>query len=530
MILQISRIQIRRGLKQDLPQLASGELGWAIDTRQLFVGNGTPTEGAPIIGNTEILTEFSNVFDVNTGYTFKGNAAGFVSQTGVTSLNPISRSIQNKLDDFANVRDFGAVGDGVTNDVAAINRAIDQLYNPLYVTTNSKARRTLYFPAGTYLVSGDIVKLVPYLRIQGDGKENTIILQNDNTQTCCATTADSNVLVGTAMGTTGGILPTNIEINDVKFSTSSDQPVLLLDSAKACVFRRVAFSGSQSSPVSIGSGNSSVTLKSTKQTTRGIYLDNCSFTNSFLGVLSDELSKNITINGSYFDSVYQGVKLGEFSTLNNYPIGVKVTNSTFDSVAAQGIKTFTGTSGIISSNNYYNNVGTGFLGNGNPIYPVVEFGSDDNYSFGDTFERPDSDAVAQPRVKFINRSCIAALPHYGLKIGSKIQGPGKNINLNDNQVIALTAISLPSQLFTNGIVVEYSISRGSLLRTGSMKIIQSGTNVSYSDEYVEFDGTPVGVTLTVKNISGINQIQYTSTSTGTSAVMSFNFKYFSDII
>ena len=44
-IVQISQIQIRRGLNQDLPQLASGEMGWSTDSRQLYIGNGVV--GAP---------------------------------------------------------------------------------------------------------------------------------------------------------------------------------------------------------------------------------------------------------------------------------------------------------------------------------------------------------------------------------------------------------------------------------------------------------------------------------------------------
>lgn len=60
-ITQKSRIQIRRGKIDELPQLASGELGWAIDTQQVFIGNGTPAEGAPIVGNTEILTSRSSI-------------------------------------------------------------------------------------------------------------------------------------------------------------------------------------------------------------------------------------------------------------------------------------------------------------------------------------------------------------------------------------------------------------------------------------------------------------------------------------
>jgi hypothetical protein len=46
-IVQISRIQHRRGLKESLPQLAAGEIGFAVDTQELFIGNGTTAEGAP---------------------------------------------------------------------------------------------------------------------------------------------------------------------------------------------------------------------------------------------------------------------------------------------------------------------------------------------------------------------------------------------------------------------------------------------------------------------------------------------------
>ena len=40
-IVQISRIQHRRGLKEELPQLAAGELGWAVDSQELYIGNGS---------------------------------------------------------------------------------------------------------------------------------------------------------------------------------------------------------------------------------------------------------------------------------------------------------------------------------------------------------------------------------------------------------------------------------------------------------------------------------------------------------
>jgi hypothetical protein len=80
-ITQISQIQVRRGLNQDLPQLAGGELGWSTDTRQLYIGNGLLSEGAPVEGVTELLTQYS-ILDFTEGY------AGAVStlQTQLAAL------------------------------------------------------------------------------------------------------------------------------------------------------------------------------------------------------------------------------------------------------------------------------------------------------------------------------------------------------------------------------------------------------------------------------------------------------------
>lgn len=60
-VVQISKIQVRRGLDQDLPALDSGEFGWSLDTQKLYIGNGTLAEGAPQTGVTEILTADSTV-------------------------------------------------------------------------------------------------------------------------------------------------------------------------------------------------------------------------------------------------------------------------------------------------------------------------------------------------------------------------------------------------------------------------------------------------------------------------------------
>ena len=88
-IVSISRIQHRRGRKLEgagMPQLASGELGWAIDTQELYIGNGSVSEGAPTVGNTRVLTEHDNILDFAVNYSFRAGAiqTGAVSYTHLT--------------------------------------------------------------------------------------------------------------------------------------------------------------------------------------------------------------------------------------------------------------------------------------------------------------------------------------------------------------------------------------------------------------------------------------------------------------
>jgi hypothetical protein len=127
-IIQISKIQIRRGqtAQTGMPQLASGEFGWSVDQQQLYIGNGTVSEGAPAIGNTRLLTEYdSNIFLLSIpNYIYQNTDLGPTVITGQSPNLYVTRFIQNKLDDTVNLRDFGSVGDGTANDTGSIQRAV----------------------------------------------------------------------------------------------------------------------------------------------------------------------------------------------------------------------------------------------------------------------------------------------------------------------------------------------------------------------------------------------------------------------
>jgi hypothetical protein len=86
-VIQISKIQVRRGLQENLPQLASGEMGWSIDERRLYIGNGTLVEGAPTVGVTEILTEYSEDNTTANIALLQSNVSILQSYASLTSNN-----------------------------------------------------------------------------------------------------------------------------------------------------------------------------------------------------------------------------------------------------------------------------------------------------------------------------------------------------------------------------------------------------------------------------------------------------------
>lgn len=80
-------------------------------------------------------------------------------------------TVQTKLRENASVKDFGAVGDGVTDDTVAINLAIAAI--------NASQIRGLFFPAGTYLISSALDAFTASAwAVYGSGIETTRLLMS----------------------------------------------------------------------------------------------------------------------------------------------------------------------------------------------------------------------------------------------------------------------------------------------------------------------------------------------------------------
>lgn len=526
-IVQISRITQRKGLQQDLPQLAGAEFGWSVDTRQLWIGNGTLEEGAPVIGNTEILTEFSDILALTTAYTYKGEAAGYIVQTGPTPGDPVSQSLQSWMDQWATVKDFGAVGDGVTDDTEAINRALYQIYCR---EVNPQIRRSIFFPAGVYKVTSTII-IPPYATLIGEGPDNTVIsldTVDDSTLTqYVARTGDSLQQIGAQIGTNGAIPPYSINIQQMGFtSVYADADIFLVEDADEVTFTEVDFHGplttlnlTTDSDNTIGVAFASTPALPVNQ----VKFYNCRFAGTTYGINTDARVQSVSVETSTFSTLYQGVVLGVGSTLGSGPTGFSISQCEFNNIYAEGI-VFDNVELNATAQNIFYDVGNHFGGTTQPYTAIIDFRNANNISVGDMFERSAIYATTFPRIQLNNLASIAFTGAEQLAMGTYVRQTGQLATLADNQVLPATVFSVSTST-TKAFAIDYTIIRDTAYRTGTLVVTadSGATDMTYSDDYTENKST--GVTLTVTQTSTTINIKYNSTSNGFTSQFTYSIRY-----
>jgi hypothetical protein len=244
-VVQISKIQIRRGQENQgsgLPQLASGELGWAIDTQSLYVGNGSVAEGAPNVGNTKVITEHDDLFTLADNYIYKdGNG---VVITGVDAANPVRRSLQSRLDDQVSVKAFGVQGIEAVDCTLALQRAIDQLYLNGGSEVSTGSRVILQMDAGVYTIS-DTVYIPPHATIRGAGSGKTVIRQIGNNKAVFQTVNDSSTDGTPAADSTSTFnnQARNITLSGMTLRAVGTSKGLVLQSCRDSIFEDIEIVG-----------------------------------------------------------------------------------------------------------------------------------------------------------------------------------------------------------------------------------------------------------------------------------------------
>ena len=525
-IVQISQITNRKGLQVDLPQLAGAELGWSIDTRRLYIGNGTLSEGAPVVGNTEILTEYSDILEFQTSYIYKGQAAGYTVQTGSTAGNPSTQSLQSWLDQFATVKDFGAVGDGLTDDTDAINRALYQLFCR---ETNPQIRRSLFFPAGVYRISSSIF-IPPYATLYGEGPMGSVI-QMDNGEDSALTffvarTADSLQQYGANIGANGATPPQDITITNMGFrNLDPTTNVFMVESANNCRFQNVGFYGPLIQ-VDLGTDANDTACVRFASTpvliTNQIVFDGCQFNGCTYGMNTvtelagaEQEVAGITVTNSNLNTLYRGIVLGSEPPSGTGATGFRIMGNVFDLIYEEGVFF-----GLVSLNatghNIFYNVGNHFGSTTTPYTSIIKIESSNNVSVSDLFERADAFATTQtpgvsfPRILISSDAVsIATTNGYEITQGSYTRRSGIRVTLLGGQT-NVTVFSLPVTLFPT-FQMDYTITRGTSRRIGQWSVVNEDvTGNTTFDGNLQNSGN--GVTLAWVTAAGVCSLEYSSTA------------------
>ena len=93
------------------------------------------------------------------------------------------------------------------------------------------------------------------------------------------------------------------------------------------------------------------------------------------------------------------------------------------------------------------------------------------------------------------------------------------ITLLDNQSAVLTGISKDSNYWTN-IDINYTIARSTQIRYGKLRVVVISGNAIISDDFDEPNGS-VGVVFSVTLIGTVYSIRYSTTNTGSDAIMAY---------
>lgn len=368
-IIQISRIQVRRGKENngtDVPRLASGEFGWAVDTQRLFIGPGSEQEGSPdSLNNVRILTAKDNILSLVDQYQYKT----VFDENGieVSTTDAVPRSIQQRLDDFVSAASFGVVGDGLTDDTVSLQTAIDVLFSS---NNDQSNRAVLYIPAGTYFTTAPL-QIPSFAQIIGSGTENTIII-NQN--------ISSND--GSVFKTVGDLALTNstdinqdtqsryIKITDLSIEVNNGNATALsLISCRDSEFRNLKLSGTWTID---GDTNAQIAIQiesfSNAITSKNNVFENIEIENFAAGVASDGKILNNKFKNLNFYELEIGIVFDSEEDSPKYNI---IENCQFDLIVQHGIHIIRGDYNT-SKNNRFINVGNDG-GNGNET-PIIEFG------------------------------------------------------------------------------------------------------------------------------------------------------------
>ncbi len=485
-VVQISKIQVRRGQKSSaggiIPQLSSAEFAWAIDTQELFIGNGSVAEGAPYVGNTKILTEHDNILELAASYRF--------AEPDPSIFLSVPRDLQSKLDEYVSVIDFGAVPNGTTDNVAAFEAALTQLFT----NNDDRYKKILYVPNGVYVFSGNL-KIPSTAIIKGETKDGAILELNSNTILFTGINGEleidfnstnrprniniSNLTISRGIGETNitGIADSVFEnvkwISDYELGDSfagviDDQPAAVRweNSLPGTKVSNVTFKNCswESNTLSVKSDQVVVDPSQPPIYDTFVNFENCKFSIGHTGILINGISgqgNRWNINDSEFEEMYEKAFVSDFG------IGTKIQRSRF-----------------INCGNQNNTAAS-------PVTPIVSFGE------------PMENIVIQCSSNRHQEGGFASVSTKGAEVEVLNSARTSLVDMNHNEIFLSNSFR-PLAVFSSYnryTYIDYTLNLGVHSRSGQIVIMvpEDQGSISFTDNYAystPFVTEPGGILMT----------------------------------
>lgn len=408
--IDISRIQVRRGQEKvtGVPQLEPGEFGWAEDTENLYIGKRV-AEGANSDENSRVLTskDYDNVISIIESLDTNASASNYKYRAQAPYINADSLAISAKLDETVSLADFGVIPSAVPVDITAkLQTAVDTIFRNSTPDSFERAdsTRRLLIPAGVYLITSAI-DLPPNSTLVGAGIDTTIFLHQSDTASLFRTVDSDGNAYETNDMRAGSKRSKNVRLTDftvqyITYSQLTTNAVISFDNTYQSSIARVKFvqpnmPGGQRVGRAIqirgaigAVGTDDVNLN------EYVSVDSCVFEQYNYGVDIIGPVLQPVITGCVFRNLNRGV-LCQKQSYTSGPSMLNISNSKFDLIAYEAVKTNVDCDNASSTNNHYVNVGNGLDtsnairldGLGVAAYPVITFQSNYCRTSNDYFRR-----------------------------------------------------------------------------------------------------------------------------------------------
>jgi hypothetical protein len=372
-VIQISKIQHRRGQKNSnsgIPQLSSAELAWAVDTQELFIGNGSVAEGAPYVGNTKILTEHDNLLELIQSYKW--------ARSDLSVTTSVPRALQSKLDEYVSVLDFGAVGDGVADDAAAFEAA----FTALFKNVDETYRKVLLVPNGEYRFARDLV--IPAGRsntLDPNAAIRNVIIRGETQLGAVLNIGANNIRFTTIDGREfldfeSTNRPENVILSNLTVKRTTGQ--LVLSGVANSMLDTVRFLGTYELGDAVTSLSTEPAAVFWLNDRDGIKVDNvkfksCRFESTSLGVKCSQTAlfdSEVIFDDCEFFVNDTGIYIEGLATQGN---NWRVDDCRFEEIAAQAFRATQGR-GTLIQRSRFKNTGNGINTEGTPVEYMVYFG------------------------------------------------------------------------------------------------------------------------------------------------------------